>query len=85
MVTVQRQTCERDGCEGYGAARPCLGCPAEARGLLLDLVAAPLGCAFESHAIEARAAVPAVYLERAGFALVRRGYLIREHVDIEAG
>ena len=51
--------------------------------MLLDLVAAPLGCAFESHAIEARETVPAAYLERSGFALVRRGYLIREHVDID--
>jgi CRP-like cAMP-binding protein len=77
--------CGSDGCATRGAARTCLGCPAEARGLLLDLVAAPAGCAFESHAIEAREPVPAAYMERSGFAIVRRGYLIREHVDVHGG
>jgi hypothetical protein len=37
--------------------------------------------AFDSLAVEARSALPATWLSRYGFAVVRRGYLIRQRAD----
>jgi hypothetical protein len=37
--------------------------------------------AFDSLAVEARSALPATWLSRYGFAMVRRGYLIRQRAD----
>jgi CRP-like cAMP-binding protein len=37
--------------------------------------------AFDSLAVEARSALPATWLARYGFAVVRRGYLIRQRAD----
>jgi CRP-like cAMP-binding protein len=47
-------------------------------GLLVD---APGACGFDSLAVEARSPLPASWLSRYSFAMVRRGYLIRQRTD----
>jgi CRP-like cAMP-binding protein len=62
--------------------RPCVGCTAVSRGMLCALVnGGEHSCAFDSLSIEAREVVPATWWARYAFAMVRRGYLIRERVD----
>jgi CRP-like cAMP-binding protein len=60
----------------------CLGCPAEARGVLLSMLGESTGqCGFTSLPLEPRAVLPASWLSRYSFAIVRRGYLIRQRTD----
>jgi CRP-like cAMP-binding protein len=47
-------------------------------GLLVD---SPGACGFDSLAVEARSPLPASWLSRYSFAMVRRGYLIRQRTD----
>jgi len=47
-------------------------------GLLADT---PGACGFDSLAVEARSPLPAAWLARYSFAVVRRGYLVRQRTD----
>jgi CRP-like cAMP-binding protein len=59
-----------------------VGCPAAARGVLECLLGkTPEQCGFASLAVEPRSALPAAWLSRYSFAVVRRGYLIRQRTD----
>ena len=60
----------------------CVGCPAAGRNVLEGLLGeTSTTCGFDSLAVEARSALPASWLGRYGFAIVRRGYLIRQRTD----
>ncbi len=63
-------------------AQHCVGCPAAARGILEGLLGdSPSTCGFDSLAVEPRAALPPSWLARYSYAMVRRGYLIRQRTD----
>jgi CRP-like cAMP-binding protein len=63
-------------------AQHCVGCPAAARGLLEGLLGESAeACGFDSLAIEPRSPLPPAWLSRYSFAMVRRGYLIRQRTD----
>jgi hypothetical protein len=60
----------------------CVGCPAGARGVLESLLGdSPATCSFDSLAVEPRGPLPQTWLSRYSFAIVRRGYLIRQRTD----
>ena len=60
----------------------CVGCPAVARNVLPDLLGeSASGCGFDSLAVEPRATMPASWLSKYTFAIVRRGYVIRQRTD----
>jgi hypothetical protein len=63
-------------------AQHCVGCPAAARGILHSLLGESAeACGFDSLAIEPRSPLPPAWLSRYSFAMVRRGYLIRQRTD----
>ncbi|MFI5309175.1 MAG: hypothetical protein ACHQ53_17595, partial [Polyangiales bacterium] len=63
-------------------AQHCVGCPAAARGVLEGLLGESAeACGFDSLAIEPRSPLPPAWLSRYSFAMVRRGYLIRQRTD----
>lgn len=60
----------------------CVGCPAAARNVLEGLLGdSPESCSFTSLTLEPRAAFPSSILSRYSYAIVRRGYLIRQRTD----
>jgi CRP-like cAMP-binding protein len=66
----------------HTSSQHCVGCPALGRNVLEGLLGeGSAACGFDSLAVEARSDLPASWLGRYGFAIVRRGYLIRQRTD----
>lgn len=60
----------------------CVGCPAAARNVLDGLLGeTPEQCGFASLSVELRSVLPASWLSSYSFAIVRRGYLVRQRSD----
>jgi len=72
---------------GQGAHKPCgaqhcVGCPAIARNVLPGLLGdSTAGCGFDSMPVDARAMLPASWLSKYAFVIVRRGYVVRQRTD----
>ena len=57
----------------HGSAHHCVGCPAAGRNVLEGLLGeSSASCGFDSLAVEARSTLPASWLGRYSFAIVRR-------------
>lgn len=63
-------------------AEHCVGCPAIARNVLEGLLGqSASACGFDSKPLEPRDSLPAAWLSRYSFAIVRRGFVIRQRTD----
>jgi CRP-like cAMP-binding protein len=63
--------------------RSCPDCPANRARLLEPLVERESGCAFRCLSVGARQALPARWHQEHGLALVRRGIVVRQRVDVQ--
>lgn len=63
-------------------AQHCVGCPAIARNVLPALLGdSTAGCGFDSVTVDTRTMLPASWLSKYSFAMVRRGFVIRQRTD----
>lgn len=62
--------------------RACPDCPAVRSGILAPLVDRPSGCAFRCLPVAAREPLPVRWRGEYGLALIRRGIVIRQRVDV---
>lgn len=81
------ETLHEEASHGTQAHKPCgaqhcVGCPAIARNVLPGLLGdSTEGCGFDSVPLDMRAMLPASWLSKYSFAMVRRGYVIRQRTD----
>jgi hypothetical protein len=82
MGTMEIRTSTTPTQSTHKDAKHRVGSPAAARDVLEGLLGeTPEQCGFASLAIEPRSVLPAAWLSRYNFAIVRRGYLIRQRTD----